>query len=131
MPPVRKTTHAGEQVASVYDAIQAIKGISKSNARKELLRLAERYPEVAPTWSYFKFDGAGQRGKPVADAKTLVQVILLVPGEQAAKVRTETSRVFVDFLGGNVALVEEILVMGSPARWLAECLLAKLVHAMP
>ena len=45
------------------------------------LRLAERYPEVAAACSYFKFAGRRQRETPVADAKTLVQIILLLPGE--------------------------------------------------
>ncbi len=105
MPPVRKTIHAGEQVASVYDAIAVFKGCSANAARKEFTRLAECHPEVAAGCRYFKFAGRRQRETPVADAKTLVQIILLLPGEQAAKVRTEASRVFVDFWGGNVVLV--------------------------
>ena len=53
------------------------------------MRLAERYPEVAAACSYFKFAGRRQRKTPVADAKTLVQISLLLPGEQAAKVQFE------------------------------------------
>ena len=39
----------------------------------------------------------------MADAKTLVQIILLLPGEQAAKVRMEASRVFAGNLGNAFA----------------------------
>ena len=108
MPPIRKVSLEREQVASVYDAIAAVKGRS-SNPKVEYKRLAERYPEVVATCYHFQFSGQGQRETPVANAKTLVQIIFLLPGEVAAKVRTEASRVFVDFLGGNAALVEEIL----------------------
>ena len=41
MQPVRKTAHAGEQIASVYDAIAAIKGHA-CNPKEEYRRLAER-----------------------------------------------------------------------------------------
>ena len=68
MPPVRKTVHASEQVASVYDAIAVCKGCGANNAQTESLRLAERYPEVAAACSYFKFAGRRQRETPVADA---------------------------------------------------------------
>jgi len=109
MPPIRKVVLEGEQVASVYDAVVALAGCAAKNAVVVFKRLAERYPEVTTTCSNFKFAGQGQRETPVANAKTLVQIILLLPGEVAAKVRTQASRVFVDFLGGNAALVEEIL----------------------
>ena len=46
-------------------------------------------PEVVALCYHFQFSGQGQRETPVANAKTLVQIILLLPGEQAAKVRTE------------------------------------------
>ena len=42
--------------------------------------LAERHPEVAADCRYFKFAGRRQRQTPVADAKTLVHIILLLPG---------------------------------------------------
>ncbi len=108
MPPIRKVILEGEQVASVFDAMKAFRGPS-CNPYEECRRLSERYPEVLTNCENFKFSGKGQRETPVADAKTLVQIILLLPGEQAAKVRMEASRVFVGFLGGNVALVDEIL----------------------
>ena len=79
------------------------------NPKEEYKRLADRYPEVATTCDYFQFAVQGQRKTPVANAKTLVQIILLLPGEQAARMRTEASRVFVAFLVGSRALVEKVL----------------------
>ena len=100
MPPLRKVILEREQVASVYDAIAAIEGHA-CNPKEEYRRLAERYPEVGALCDHFQLSGQGQRETPVANAKTLVQIILLLPGEQAAKIRTEASMVFVDFLGGT------------------------------
>ncbi len=56
-------------------------------------------------------DSLGRRNKetPVADATTVVKIILLLPGEQAAKVREHVSEVFVRFLGGDASLVREVL----------------------
>ena len=38
----------------------------------------------------------------MADAQNIIKIILLLPGEQAARVRTKASEVFVRFLGGDV-----------------------------
>ena len=38
-------------------------------------------PEVVASCYHFQFAGQGQRKTPVADAKTLVQIILLLLGE--------------------------------------------------
>ena len=56
-------------------------------------------------------DALGRRNKttPVADATTVVKLILLLPGEQAAKVREQASMVFVRFLGGDRSLVRDVL----------------------
>ena len=56
MQPVRKTAHAGEQVASVYDAIAAIEGHA-CNPKEEYRRLAKRYPEVVALCDHFQFSG--------------------------------------------------------------------------
>ena len=85
MAPLRKTTgERNEQVAAIYDAIRTLKGCNANAALKEFSRLCEHYPEVAANCRYLKFAGAGQRETPVADAKTLVQIILLLPGELPA-----------------------------------------------
>ena len=47
----------------------------------------DQYPEVGPNWSHLKFKGRGQRDTCVTDAKGIVEVIMLLPGQQAARVR--------------------------------------------
>ena len=46
---------------------------------------------------------------PVADAQNIVKIILLLPGEQAARVRAQVSEVFVRFPGGDVTLVQDVM----------------------
>ncbi len=76
-------------------------------------------PEVLTHCEDLEFAGQGQRKTPVADAKTLVQIILLLPRKTAANVRMEGSMVFVDFLGGIEALVGAIWQHPASAnsRW--------------
>ena len=45
----------------------------------------------------------------MADAKHIIKIILLLSGEQAARVRTQASEVFVRFLGGDASLVQEVM----------------------
>ena len=63
MPAMRKVTLGGEQAASVYDAIAAVKSRS-CNPMVEYKRLAERYPEVVASCYHFQFSGQGQRETP-------------------------------------------------------------------
>ena len=58
----------------------------------EYKRLDEHSPEVVASCYHFQFAGQGQRKTPVADAKTLVQISLLLPGEQAAKVEFDAAQ---------------------------------------
>ena len=113
LPSIRKIRLPDGMFVSVYDVIVAMKGCSQENASKELGRIRERYGDNSPNWRVVLFrDSRGRTsawGTPVADARNIVKIILLLPGEQAAKVRLEASRVFVGFLGGNLALVDDIL----------------------
>ena len=44
-------------------------------------------PEVHFTGMNFRFPGRGQRNTPVAPARGIVEIIMLLPGQQAARVR--------------------------------------------
>ena len=45
----------------------------------------------------------------MADAQNIIKIILLLPGEQAARIRTKASEVFVRFLGGDATLVQDVM----------------------
>lgn len=111
MPAIRKVHLADGVFVSVYDVILAIKGCSCEDAAKEFKRLRERYPEdrwaACPAVSFRDSRGRTDpnRKTPVADALDIIKIVLLLPGELAARVRTQASEVFVRFLGGAVARV--------------------------
>ena len=76
---IRKTDETPPRV-SVIDAIMSFSGGSQHDAARSLRRLSDQYPEVGPNWSHFKFKGRGQRDTCVANAKGIVEVIMLLAG---------------------------------------------------
>ena len=77
---------------SVYDVIQAVKGCTQPNAAQEFKRLGDTYGDRCATCTAVNFaDSQGRedpnRKTPVADAQNIVKIVLLLPGEQAARLR--------------------------------------------
>ena len=86
-----------------YDVIQAVKGCSHRNAATEFKRLGDTYGDRYAICIPANFaDSQGRfdpnRQTPVADAQNIIKIILLLPGEQAARIRMKASEVFVRFL---------------------------------
>ena len=104
---IRKTAEDPPRV-SVYDVLQVVTGSSASNACNVFSRVSEAFPEVLTNCSNFKFSGRGQRETPVAEARTIVEIIMVLPGRAAAQVRRAAASVMVRYLGGDLSLVEEI-----------------------
>ena len=50
-----------------------------------------QYCEVGPNWSHFKFKGRRQKDTAVTDAKGIIGVVMLLQGQQAARVRRPIS----------------------------------------
>ena len=92
----------------VIDTIAVITGHSPTVCSHTLQRLKEAYPEVGSEWSNFRFAGRGQRDTPVADARGIVEVIMILPGRAAGQVRKAAADVMVRYLGGDPSLVEEV-----------------------
>ena len=44
----------------------------------------------------------------MTDAKGIVEVIMLLPGQQAARVRRQAAELLCRYLGGDLALVDEV-----------------------
>ena len=104
---IRKTAEDPPRVA-VYDVLQVVTGCSAQNCSVIYSRVADAFPEVLTNCSYFKFSGRGQRETPVADARTVVEIIMVLPGRAAARVRKAAADVMVRYLGGEPGLVEEV-----------------------
>ena len=104
---IRKTAEDPPRVA-VYDVLQMVTGCNANNCSNVYSRVAESFPEVLRNCSNFKFSGRGQRETPVADARTIVEIIMVLPGRAAARVRMAAADVLVRYLGGEPHLVEEV-----------------------
>ena len=104
---IRKTAEDPPRV-SVIDMVALITGHSPTVCSHTLQRLKESYPEVGLDWSNFRFAGRGQRDTPVADARGIVEVIMILTGRAAGQVRKAAADVMVRYLGGDLSLVEEI-----------------------
>ena len=44
----------------------------------------------------------------MADAKSIVEIIMLLPGRQAARVRRQAAELLCRYLGGDISLVDEV-----------------------
>lgn len=90
---------------SIIDMIMAVFGGSQHHAARDLRRLSDQYPEVEPNRSHLKFKGRGQRDTPVTDAKDIVEVIMLLAGQQAARVRRQAAELLVRHLSGDLGII--------------------------
>jgi len=66
------------------------------------------YPEFKSGCCDFKFKGRGQRDTPVACVRGIVEILVLLPGRQAARVRRQAAEILTRYLGGDLSLVDEI-----------------------
>ena len=104
---LRKTSQVPPRV-SVIDVISAFLGVSGNVAAVTLGRLKSEYPEVTSGCCDFKFKGRGQRDTPVACVRGIVEILVLLPGRQAARVRRQAAEILTRYLGGDLSLVDEI-----------------------
>ena len=109
---IRRTDHNPPQ-ASIYDVISAVTGLNGNHAGKAYRDLTARYPDVHSLGVNFRFPGRGQRGTPVANVRGIVEVVMLLPGRMAARVRRQASELLCRFLGGDLSLVDEVCRMRS------------------
>ena len=116
---VRKTDEEVPRI-SVIDVARGITGKNAQAAAKDVSIMITRYPEVCQKLTHFKFPGAGQRETHVADIPTIIEVIFLLPGQMAAQVRSEASKLFVRYLGGDLSLVQEVRQMAHIQKHLGE-----------
>ena len=82
-----------------------------NQATEQVAYVKKRHPEVTEIFGDFKFRGRGQKTTPVADLRGAVELILLLPGQQAARVRRQAAELLCRYLGGDLALVDEICAL--------------------
>ena len=74
----------------------------------QLGRLLNQYPEVGTNCSHLTFPGRGQRDTPVVDVRGIVEIVMLLPGQHAARARRQAAELLCRYLGGDLALVDEV-----------------------
>ena len=56
----------------------------------------------------YKFSGKRQRNTPVTDARGIVEIVMLLPGTQTARIWRQAAELMVRYIGGDLSLVGEI-----------------------
>ena len=64
--------------------------------------------EVTELFGDFKFRGQEQKRTDVADLRGAVELTFLLPGRHTAKVRRQAAELLCKYLGGDLALVDEV-----------------------
>ncbi|ACH46824.1 unknown [Feldmannia species virus] len=92
---------------SVIDVIRSVLGCSSSAANTNLSNLKTRFSDLGNNIAHAQINGKG-KSTPVADAKTLVEIIFLLPGQKACKFRRKSAEKVCRLMGGDMSLVVEI-----------------------
>lgn len=116
-----------DQRVSVFDVIKVVCDID--NPRQSFDGLCLSHPEVVSHVYNFQFPGQGQRATPVVNVQGMIEIINLLPGENAARFRAGGARLLVRFLGGDESLVDEVrAVQQHHATGLSQGTITRLCH---
>ena len=107
---IRKTDEAPPRI-SVIDVVQAMTGKDARHAAQEVRTLCSRYPEVDQILVHFLFRGQGQRKTYVTSVRGIVEVVMLLQGQQAARVRRQAAELLCRWLGGDMAIIDEVCAL--------------------
>ena len=113
-----RTTRETPRRVSVFDVIKAVTNVK--NPRDTWADLCKRYsaaregvggsdPFSQGVGSTYTFSGRGQNPTPVTDARGLVTIVTLLPGQRAARFRAAGADILVRYLGGDATLIAELL----------------------
>ena len=98
---IRKTNETPPRI-SIIDVATAVTGKTHHDAAQDYRRLLNQYPEVGSNCSNLKFPGRGQRDTPVVDVRDIVEIVMLLPGRHAARVRRQAAELLCRYLGGDL-----------------------------
>lgn len=92
---------------SVLDAIRFV--AQKKNERMVWKRVSESNPEVVTNVTTVKFPGQRQRLTPVADKATIIEIILLLPGEVGGATRKAASELLLKYIEAPEELAKQAI----------------------
>ena len=116
---IRKTDETPPRI-SVIDAVAAITGRNAHRSAEIIRELGARYPEVNDNIVNLLFPGRGQRSTPVTDAKGIVDITMLLPGDHASCVRRQAAGLLCRYLGGDLAIIDEVCAFRELQERLAD-----------
>lgn len=98
------------QKGSAIDVVRMVLGCDSSHANNAIRRLKQDFPELGSGAAQLSQLRINEKGKvtPVADAKTLVEIVFLLPGKIARDFRRKSAAKVCRLLGGDSTLISEI-----------------------
>lgn len=96
--------------ASMIGVVRTIVGCKASEASTRLTRLFaqdDSIPSIESRTAYIRINGSG-KNTPVADLKTIVEMIWKLPGKASTRFRRKSAETLCRVMGGDLALVREI-----------------------
>jgi len=110
-----------EKMPSLVDVGVILTGKTASNVARDLQVIMDKHPDLTQKVSQIKFGGRGNQDTPVPkNLATLIEIIFLLPGRSAAKVRQSAAQIFVRYLGGDLSLIREVERMNHVQTFLRE-----------
>ena len=119
LPFIRKTGDRPPRV-SIIDVAMAVTGKNGNDAAEAVRAVLRCNPDLKEKILRVDFPdklGRQRRGKdqgtPTSDVRTMVEIVMQLPGKQAKLVRRQAATVLVRYMGGDEALVEEVRFIAS------------------
>ena len=104
---IRKTDESPPRI-SIIDVARAIAGHNADYSSLAVRNVCDQYPDVRDKITDFKFKGRGQRATPVTGVHGIIEVVMLLPGQQAARVRRHAAELLCRWLGGDLTMIDEV-----------------------
>lgn len=105
---VSVVTIDGVRMISAYNVIRLTNRRQRINPRTYWTRMVNEHPELAQGVKSYRISRAAQGASPVLDAKRVVTLLNVIPGETAANFRLLSADILVRYLGGDDTLVAGI-----------------------
>ncbi|MHC4884593.1 MAG: hypothetical protein ACYTGH_05855 [Planctomycetota bacterium] len=96
-----------EKCISIIDVIMSVKGEDKQKAKRTWKRLKSKYVELQSFCQVHDFHDEDK--VEVASLEHTLEVIMLLPGDKAARIRQDAAIVLSRYIRGDITLAEEII----------------------
>ena len=97
---IRRTDERPPRLSAI-DVSILVTGKDARKTAQDIGYVKERFPEVARNLGLYKFPGRRQRETPVANIRGAIELVLLLPGRHAARVRREAASLLDSLSGGR------------------------------